>query len=629
MLNRKEINMNKMFKVVLSSLMAVMMIIPMAVPAVTALEASGELFHVREFVAEYDRAAAEGTSWSFSETDTEATLIFCYSSDEEVTIPSIFRGKPVTSIAGGAFDGLDGLSNLKTVNIAAVVQKIETNAFKNCAQLSSVNFLPFEGVTGDDAVPDINEICGDAFFNCASLKSISVPKGVVIIGERAFGFTYSEGTYQRISGFNIFGYSNTAANKYANDHVFAFSNLYGAELVTPVQTFAVSHGQSTLNVGEFVRLTPVFGATAPTNTFVRWFSSDKSIAVVDKSGKVTGVSGGEATITAISSDNLKTATCSITVNGPSTGTKVTAVSFTEKLAADTITAYYSTNSTIKYRITYSTTPADAPYDAVAFTYDAAYFDIEYDTSAKCYYMTPKKLTSGSDTVQLKIYSVAYPSVYDTVNVKINDNITGVKWFSFTGNDGVPFDVTSLSAFKWKESEGRLDIVVKLLPSNATASKSDIILTSSNENVAYWNSNNQLVPLRDGETYLTVTTVNGGYTDTIKATLSGTGLYAVMGLKLDLADTQELTFSKSYKLKEYLEFNPENPTNKKVVWASSDSGIISVTQEGVVTCHKRGTAVITVTSVENENAAASVTFTVKLTWWQQILYFFLRIFGISV
>lgn len=142
MLNRKEINMNKMFKVVLSSLMAVMMIIPMAVPAVTALEASGELFHVREFVAEYDRAAAEGTSWSFSETDTEATLIFCYSSDEEVTIPSIFRGKPVTSIAGGAFDGLDGLSNLKTVNIAAVVQKIETNAFKNCAQLSSVNFLP-------------------------------------------------------------------------------------------------------------------------------------------------------------------------------------------------------------------------------------------------------------------------------------------------------------------------------------------------------------------------------------------------------------------------------------------------------------------------------------------------------
>lgn len=628
--------MNKKVNIALSLLLALIMIFSvLSMPAAFALEAletSDEDFIVRDFVVEDNKETAaedDGLIYDFTDsTRKELKVKYCVTDAETVTIPAEKYGLPVVLIAADAFDGTTGLQNLKTVNIAPTVQKIESKAFNSCALLSAVNFLPFEGETGDAAVPDITEISADAFYNCASIKAIIIPKGVILIGAHAFGFTYSDSAYQQINGFTITGHLNTAAYKYANENSFAFSP-FGSTPVIPVQSFSLNKAQDILNVGEFAQLIPVFGANDPTNTFVRWFSNDKSVAVVDKNGKVTGVSGGEVTITAISSDNLKTATCAITVNGPSSGSKVTAVEFTGNLAAPTVTAYYSTGSTTKYRITYVTTPADAPYDAVAFDYDNTYLNVEYDTTAMCYYLIPKKLTSGTDTVLLKIYSVAYPStVFNTVNIKISDEIKGVQWYSFTANDGIPFIVTNLNAITWKANEGRLDFAVKLLPSNATATMDDIIISSSNENVAYWNNNNELVPLRDGVTILTVTTKNGGYTDTIKVTLSGTGSIAVLGLKFTLGETQEVTYSKSYDLSKYLEFNPKSPTNKKVTWKSSDESIISVTDKGVITCKKVGIAVITATSEENDEAVATVIITVTLAWWQKIIFFILRLFGFS-
>src|SRR5690606_30960366 len=51
---------------------------------------------------------------------------------------------------------------------------------------------------------------------------------------------------------------------------------------------------------------------------VVWSSSNSSVAVVNASGVVTGVSAGTATITAKTSDN-KTATAAVTVTAPTNG----------------------------------------------------------------------------------------------------------------------------------------------------------------------------------------------------------------------------------------------------------------------------------------------------------------------
>ena len=53
-----------------------------------------------------------------------------------------------------------------------------------------------------------------------------------------------------------------------------------------------------------------------TNKNIRWKSDNPEIAAVDDKGKVTGVAVGEATITVITEDGDKTATCQVTVKVP-------------------------------------------------------------------------------------------------------------------------------------------------------------------------------------------------------------------------------------------------------------------------------------------------------------------------
>lgn len=72
-------------------------------------------------------------------------------------------------------------------------------------------------------------------------------------------------------------------------------------------TASVAHGgTSTLSAS--------FAPTTSSNTLVKWVSDKPSVATVDSSGKVTGVTLGTATITATSVDNPQaTATCTVTV----------------------------------------------------------------------------------------------------------------------------------------------------------------------------------------------------------------------------------------------------------------------------------------------------------------------------
>ncbi len=84
--------------------------------------------------------------------------------------------------------------------------------------------------------------------------------------------------------------------------------------VNPVKVKSVSlKSKATVIKGKTIKLEPVITPENATNKSVTWKSSKKSVATVDKNGKVKGKKAGKATITVTTKDGKKKATCTVTV----------------------------------------------------------------------------------------------------------------------------------------------------------------------------------------------------------------------------------------------------------------------------------------------------------------------------
>lgn len=95
----------------------------------------------------------------------------------DVTIPSRYKGKPVTAINNAAFTN----SAVTSVTIPDSITSIPDAAFVNCSQLTNIS------------IPNsVTYIGFSAFDGCASLKSITLPSSLRTIGNSAFaGFPSS------------------------------------------------------------------------------------------------------------------------------------------------------------------------------------------------------------------------------------------------------------------------------------------------------------------------------------------------------------------------------------------------------------------------------------------------------
>lgn len=135
----------------------------------------------------------------------------------DVTIPSCYKGKPVTAINNAAFPN----SAVTSVTIPDSVTSIPDAAFVNCSQLTNISIpnsvtsigsFAFEGCTKLESItlpsslltiseflfydcsqlttihiPDsVSSIRQYAFYNCRNLKTIRIPVSVTSIGSYAF-----------------------------------------------------------------------------------------------------------------------------------------------------------------------------------------------------------------------------------------------------------------------------------------------------------------------------------------------------------------------------------------------------------------------------------------------------------
>lgn len=115
--------------------------------------------------------------------------------ETKLTLPAELDGKKVTAIGDGA---LEGLSDIKELEIPQGVTSIGVDAFSGCVSLSKIN-LP-KGIDSIGAgafftcfqlseiqIPEgVTEIEFQTFSGCINLKKVVLPKGIAWIGEEAF-----------------------------------------------------------------------------------------------------------------------------------------------------------------------------------------------------------------------------------------------------------------------------------------------------------------------------------------------------------------------------------------------------------------------------------------------------------
>lgn len=141
-------------------------------------------------------------------------FLFC-TSLESVELPESVR-----IIGNGAFENC---SSLKNVTISYGVTHIYNSAFWDCRELSSLG------------IPESVKMIGDfALSDNANLREIIIPRSVEYIGEKAYGFEECLGRCgesifcgHRIKSDDrtIYGYKDTAAERYANENEIKFVDL--------------------------------------------------------------------------------------------------------------------------------------------------------------------------------------------------------------------------------------------------------------------------------------------------------------------------------------------------------------------------------------------------------------------
>lgn len=189
-----------------------------------------------------------------------------------------------------------------------------------------------------------------------------------------------------------------------------------------------------------------------------------------------------------------------------------------------------------------------------------------------------------------------PTGYATPN---SDIINGYGSGSTVSVTGVSLNDNSETISKYGDP---YQLIATVSPNNA--SNKNVTWTSSNTSVATVSSTGLVTPKAAGNTTITVTTVDGGYTATCAITVTNSTI-AVTGVSIS-QNQLSLTAGESSTL--VATVSPENATDKSVTWSSSNTSVATVSNGGV-TAISEGSATITVTTTDgNKTATCAVTVT---------------------
>ena len=153
----------------------------------------------------------------------------------------------------------------------------------------------------------------NAQFNRSGANGASVANYTIASGSDWTNYEVDLDPTKEYYAFGIGFHKTTSGNCYVpvDDVAIYTTSPYPAVSVTGI---SLSDSSATISINDTKQLSASVVPAYATNKTINWSSSNASVATVTSTGLVTGVSEGNATITASTADGNYSATCAVTVN---------------------------------------------------------------------------------------------------------------------------------------------------------------------------------------------------------------------------------------------------------------------------------------------------------------------------
>lgn len=347
-----------------------------------------------------------------------------------------------------------------------------------------------------------------------------------------------------------------------------------------VESITIHSTLASIAADESLQLSTTVLPNNATDKSLTWTSSNPNAATVDSTGKITGVGGGTAVITASANDGSGVrSSFKITVAAlPGTAPQVPVTGVT--VVSSDMTAY-TVDRTAQVNAT--VTPSGADADMIWASSNEAAATI--DNSGLI------TLIRGGNTI-LTGRCVSDPHYYVNVNLRVVQSVE---------------NIVIVGEKKVENVGGTTQLTAEVSPD--IAENKAVTWASENPEIATVDQNGTVTGRTNGVARITAVAQDGSNVSAYAFVKIGKDPIPVESITLDYTELSRYTNEKDGVVLTPTVL-PEYADDLSVIWSSSDEEVAVVDRNGRVTFSTPGTATITCRSVMTPSVTATCTVTVK-------------------
>lgn len=464
----------------------------------------------------------------------------------------------LTTIGTTAFSAC---SKLKTIELPESVISIGEGAFSYCDSLRYVTFPDSLKTLEAElfrycvnlqhvVIPDsITEIKNYVFANCPSLESVIMPVSI---------------SRDKIGASIFFQSEQVLTNVALNSGAYVYCVNNGYRYQTLKEFIQLSQNEMNLHKGKHKKLSLITkNGVVVDNHKIQWSSNDDTIATVNN-GAVSGISEGSATISA--SYNGMIVQCTVTVDEKTI--PIEEINIVQNEVEGNAGSIMHLSANIN--------PHNTTEDStIIWTSDNEEIAIVNKKGSVIL------LAPGTVTITAKAGNISDQCTIIVKNPIQSVSISPTSFYSINLGD----------KFQFRASADPLD----------TTDNTKLTWKSSNPVVATVDENGNITTLSEGDTTITVTSINGK-SASCRLRINSNYEVPITGVSLD-KESIELKSGKTAQL--YAKILPEDTTMNNILTWSSDNEAVAIVENGIVTAVSEGTANIRVTTSNGKTATCIV------------------------